>query len=179
MNEAKTIIEQAQLYLGQQEVRGNKGFVDATFEERMRTVGWQPPWAWCAFFAMLVWREAYAQLNAYIENDLRSLMSPSATATYNNFKSSKDYKQYVSNKPQQGALIIWRQGTGWQGHIGIVESIRAKEMICIEGNSNSQGGREGIEVGQIRRLVDFNHTPSGLNLLGFVHPPLIENHPKA
>jgi hypothetical protein len=177
MNESKTIVEVAMGYLGQQEISGNKGFKDEAFEEKMRTVGWQPPWAWCSFFAMLVYREAYGALNSVIEADLRKLISPSATATYNNFKSSKDYKRYVSNKPTVGSLAVWRQGTGWQGHIGIVVGLNGnKEFKSIEGNTNSSGGREGIEVAIMRRLLDFTSKPTGLNLIGFINPPSVENH---
>lgn len=170
------IIDVALSYLNEREKKGNSGFYNEEFEQKMKAVGWNKGWAWCAFFAELVWREAYGQLNSVIEGDLRKLFSASATQTYNNFRISKKYKGYVSNKPEVGSLVVWRYGDGWQGHIGIVQQVRGKEVITIEGNTNSQGGREGIEVGQMRRLVSFDSMPRRLNLLGFIHPPNIMNH---
>lgn len=176
LNEERKILEVAKGYLGEHEISGNKGFVNPEFEEQMRIVGWQPPFAWCSYFTMLVWRMAYGQLNSYIEHDLRSIMSPSATATFNNFKRSPSYKRYVSKEPVPGAIIAFQYGKDWRGHIGIVETVKGKSMICIEGNTNSKGGREGIEVARINRQLDFTFREKGLNLMGFVHPPLIDNH---
>lgn len=170
------IVEVGRTYLNKQEKKGNSGFYDERFEQEMIAMGWQKGWAWCAFFAELVWRKAYGSLNSVIEADLRRLFSASATQTYNNFRTNKNYKDYVSNKPEIGSLIVWRYGDGWQGHIGIVQQIRGKEVLTIEGNTNSQGGREGIEVANHWRLIEYTHTDKGLNLLGFVHPPDILKH---
>jgi hypothetical protein len=167
MNEGQRIASIAKGYIGQQEVRGNKGFKDAFFEEKMKAVGWNVGEAWCATFAELVWREAYAQMNSEVEHELRSLFSSSATKTFSNFKFSK---YGVSKKPEVGSLVCFKYGKGWQGHIGIVVAINGKEMVCVEGNTNTQGGREGIEVGEVRRILDFTSSDDKLNLLGFVNP---------
>lgn len=177
LNEEKKILEVARGYIGEHEIAGNKGFVNPNFEEQMRMVKWVPPFAWCSFFVMLVWRMAYAQLNSIIEADLRILISPSATQTYNNFTKSKEYKQYVSKIPKPGALMVFQYGDTWRGHIGVVEKLLTDDwVIDVEGNTNSKGGREGLEVARIKREVDFTFKKKGLHLIGFVHPPAIKNH---
>jgi len=157
-------------YVSQKEKPGNSGFYDEEFEQKMIAVGWRKHYAWCAFFVELVWREAYGKVNSVIECDLRELFSPSAVDTFYNFKRNDTYGKYVSKKPVVGSLICWRYGDGWQGHIGIVEKIEGKELITIEGNTNSQGGREGIEVARKRRLLNFDFANNKLNLLGFINP---------
>ena len=41
----------------------------------------------------------------------------------------------------------------------------------MEGNTNTAGGREGIEVGRLRREVNYEKK-RGLVLRGFVYPKL-------
>ena len=55
------IVEIAMNYLGQEEVSGNMGFEDDEFEKKMKAVGWEKGQAWCAYFAELVWKEAYKE----------------------------------------------------------------------------------------------------------------------
>ena len=40
----------------------------------------------------------------------------------------------------------------------------------VEGNTNSSGGREGIEVAQKKRKINFEPKERGLVMLGFIHP---------
>lgn len=175
--EAQRILEIAAGYVGKEEIPGNRGFHDIVFEEEMRAVGWRPPWAWCALFSTLVWRKAYGTMNSIIEAETRNLFSPSATAIYNNFRADKRYNRYVSTIPTPGSIITFRLGKGWEGHSGIVESVNGEDLICIEGNTNSQGGREGIEVARMKRKLDYNYKGAkSLNLVGFIHPPRIDNH---
>ena len=176
MKEGEVIVSVAKKYLGQREISGNRGFECEYFEQKMKAVGWQDTHAWCAYFAELVWREAYGQMNSVIEADLRRLFSASATTTYSNFLKSTDYKKYLSNSPAIGALAVWKLGSGWQGHIGIVQQFTKKEVTTIDGNTNASGGREGIEVAAMKRLISYNYREKALNLLGFIHPPKIDNH---
>lgn len=154
-------------YVGEQEISGNKGFLNVEFQNKMKNVGWQQSQAWCAYFAELVWKEAYKDKPEIIKQ-LNILFSASATATYKNFDLDKNYK--VSNKPEIGSLAVWRYGISWKGHIGIVSEIHSTHFMCIEGNTNDEGGREGIEVAIKRRKFDFTIKEKGLNLIGFVIP---------
>lgn len=154
-------------YLGQREIPGNMGFTDKSFEKKMQAVGFVKSYAWCALFAELVWTEAYA--GSGLVAKLRKLFSASATTTFKNFDIDGTFK--TSKVPQVGAVAIWRHGSGWQGHAGIVVGMNEREIHTVEGNTNAAGGREGIEVAKkTRNWMGEAYKPNGLNLVGFILP---------
>jgi len=170
----KTVIEIAKSYLGQKEIKGNKGFEDKEFEKRMKAVGFVSGWAWCCLFAELCYVSAFVDK----KEELTKLFSASVSKTQNNFINSKNW-DFVRT-PTPGSLAIFRSVRNgrlrWTGHIGIVEKFNKKDNTfnCIEGNTNGSGGREGIEVARkVRRLV-FDR-PNGLVLQGFIIPKKSKN----
>ncbi len=163
------IKETALKYIGQREKPNNSGFQDSEFEKKMKEVGFQSGQAWCAYFSELVWKEAYLKYNPGIAILLNNLFSASATATYKNFDLSPEFN--VSKIPVVGALAVWRHGIGWQGHIGpVIEIPDEINFRSVEGNTNSQGGREGFEVAPMPRKVDYTVKENRLNLIGFIIP---------
>lgn len=162
------IIETAKKYIGKREIPNNQGFLDSTFQKKMQDVGWLKGHAWCSYFCELVWKEAY-QDDKKIVAEINKLFSASATATYKNFELAGGW--VLSSKPAPGALAVWRQGVDWRGHIGIVTEVVDKNTFkSIEGNTNEQGGREGIEVARKVRLLNQPFKPKGLNVVGFILP---------
>lgn len=168
MTIADKIVSIARGYIGQQELPGNSGFKDAEFLKKMKAIGWYPGASWCCFFYKLVWMEAYAD-----EPDVLKLVKKyhngSCHETYHNYRASPEFK--VRDYPVLGAGVLFQHGKGPSGHAGVVpEIIGSYSFHSVEGNTNSTGGREGIEVYEQpnRRL----HLPfsNGLNILGFVHP---------
>lgn len=160
----KTIAES---YLGQREVPGNMGFKDKTFEKKMVDVGFVKSYAWCALFAELVWTEAYK--GSGLVTKLKQLFSASATTTFKNFDIDGTFK--TSKEPVVGAVAIWRHGSGWQGHAGIVTKVVGDTIHTVEGNTNAAGGREGIEVAaKKRKWKGQPYQANGLNIVGFIHP---------
>lgn len=161
------VVEIAQKYIGQKETINNSGFKDSDFEDRMEKCGWKPGQAWCAYFAELVWKEAYPD-----KQDLDKLFSGGAVATYTNFAKDSDY--IVDKIPEPGAVVIWQYYRNsvpqWTGHAGIVISSDGLNIYTVEGNTNAQGGREGIEVAQKFRSLDFVPKQHGLVLKGFIKP---------
>jgi hypothetical protein len=168
------IIETANAYLGNEETPNNSGFKNPDFEAEMREAGWEPGEAWCASFTKLVFKKAY-QDQPDIQAEIERLFSKSATKTHANFDAS-DWKTRNPDgsmimKPAEGALVVWRMGKSWAGHIGIVtKRISDTEFETIEGNTNEEGGREGIEVAYKRRFVTREFKPKGLNPIGFILP---------
>lgn len=175
----------ARSWEGQKEISGNQGFVDADFEEKMEDVGWRTGQAWCAYFAELVWKQGYRGIATALSdegsaealaiiNQLSKLFSGSAVATLRNFTKSGDFE--VSEKPVEGAIAIWqshRNGkASWTGHAGVVIGAHEHYFVTIEGNTNSQGGREGVEVARKVRKFRWT-TQNGLRLKGFIHPKAV------
>lgn len=168
-------------YLGKQELKkdttndgvnnptfGNFGFADPAFQNEMLEEGWQPGWAWCAIFARVVFVNCFPE-QAKI---LRSLFSPSAVQTFNNFKKA-GYQ--VSMTPAVDSLVIWQTIKGGAaqatGHAGIVVSCSgAKDPAAfesVEGNTSTPGEREGYIVARHPHRVVAD-VKSGLKVLGFI-----------
>ena len=165
------IVEIAMNYLGQEEVSGNMGFEDSMFEKKMKAVGWEKRQAWCAYFTELVWKEAYRESYPDLVLTLDKLFSGSAVKTWVNFNNSK---QFASGRiPGVGSVVVWQNyidgKPDWRGHAGIVTSVYAERFISVEGNSNSEGGREGIEIAIQKRRMLFDND-NGLRLKGFIYP---------
>jgi len=172
MNINQIIVNTACNYIGYCEISGNKGFQNEKFEDLMKNVGWQKGQAWCAYFTELVWKEAYQQYNAYMFPTLDKLFSAGAVATFNNFKKVKEFE--ISEIPVPGSVVIWQKYKDgmphWTGHAGIVTEVYKDVFKSVEGNTNDSGGREGIEVAEKLRDVDFRILPNTLVLKGFIHP---------
>lgn len=165
------ILDIATKYVGQEEIRGNLGFKDERFQELMEIVGWQRTHAWCAYFTELVWTLAYGNQNSIIQAELEKLFSGSAVKTLSNFQKAKDWT--VSKNPVIGSVAIWQKFNNanphWSGHAGIVIDRTEMGFTCVEGNTNSKGGREGYEVAIKDRIYNFG-SANGLVLRGFIIP---------
>jgi hypothetical protein len=165
------IVSKALFYIGEQEVKGNQGFKNKIFENKMISVGFQHGFAWCALFGELVWREAGQDVNTSLDHILAKTFSAGAVKTFNNFKARKDFE--ISNTPTPGDLVVWqsykRGKASWTGHLAIVVGVEDDHFETVEGNTNSKGGREGIEVALKKRNYNFQ-TTNGLRILGFIKP---------
>jgi hypothetical protein len=166
------IVQVALAYKDMREKQNNSGFIDPAFEAKMKAMGWLTGQSWCVYTCELIWKEAYGNHPGIIK-ELDKLFSGSATATWRNFQQSKTWK--TGQVPMDGAIAIWRYGTGWQGHAAIdVKTIDKKTFETIEGNSNDDGAREGYEVahrtGKIARVIGGPLKKKGLNFVGFIYP---------
>lgn len=63
-------------------------------------------------------------------------------------------KQYKKSVPSVGSIFIMSTGGGF-GHTGIITQVNNNgTFTAIEGNSNSNGSREGVEVCQNTRKIN-------------------------
>ena len=166
------IIELAKADIGIKEIPGNQGWYNKKFQTYMEACGWRMGQAWCSLWCEKIWKEAYAEVNPVFLPTLDHLFDAGAQKTYRNFLNDIDF--VVDKHCVPGAVVIWSHYQNgvetWQGHAGIViNEVCQHEFDTIEGNTNSQGGREGIEVAQKKRLLNFD-ARSGLVLKGFIHP---------
>lgn len=167
------IIEIAKSFVGIKEIPGNMGWEDKRFEELMEDCGWQKGQAWCSYFCELVWKLAFLETEVYPSLD--KLFSAGAVKTYNNFKESCLFE--MSKKPDKGAIVVWQTWKKnlpqWTGHAGIVSEYKnGNEIETIEGNTNKNGKREGMEVAYRRRILTMD-ARNGLVMRGFIHPILL------
>lgn len=166
------IVEIAKSYIGQEEIPGNKGFKDKSFDKKMRKVGFYTGAPWCGFFAMVLYSEAGVSTKLLSASSMRLIEKATKAGNWH-------------TKPIPGAVAVWatfkkgdRQTTG---HIAIVgddiniTSVSEKGVPMsgyfetIEGNTNASGGREGNVVAEKQRSFSWDRT-DGLRLMGFVYP---------
>lgn len=162
---SQRIIDIATSYVGIREKGKNAGFDNENFETLIRGVGWIPGQAWCAYFAKVVWLQAYE--GSEIHSQLKTILNGGVIQTYRNAKGSPLI--VINDKPVLGGLICFETSAG-KGHIGINVLVRDEFRIKnIEGNTNAVGSREGDAVLYRPRSLDVN--TKKWRYLGCIHPP--------
>jgi hypothetical protein len=177
-NMAEEVVKFAQEQIGKQEHPGNQGFEDPFLDNLMRQVGFENGWAWCALFAEACWRYPTFEGKSQVIATISDCFSANAVRTLENFDKDDSGYFKVNKEAAPGAVVIFEKRRGgvpvktgiWTlGHAGIVEAVQPNLFVAIEGNTNSSGGREGIEVARKNRTYNMNGT-DGLCVLGFIHP---------
>lgn len=168
MGHIDEIVQEAKSYLGQQEIQPNLGFKDPAFAAKMNAVGFYRSASWCGFFVMVVLFGVYVDAPTMLAY-LKRYCSPSTHTMWANFRASKEV--ITGQVPKLGAVAIWQEGDGTNGHTGIVVAVNGNEFTCAEGNSNSDGSRNGYEVAENTHIVGKPHSINRLNLLGFAYMP--------
>lgn len=157
------IAAEARRWIGMREIPPNRGFTDAEFERLMREVGgWRPGWAWCACFVRLCVLRG-GEWTPGEEDWLRRALQPGVLNTWRAFAAAGR----TTRAPQVGAVAFWRSGATAYGHAGIVSAVGAAAFRSIEGNTGRLGGRDGEQVLENPRRLDFTRRARGLWLLGF------------
>lgn len=64
----KRIIRIAASYVGQLEIKPNKGFLDPTYEEMYKSIKWKPGLEWCNYSMWLWWYQAFTVGNDYVSS---------------------------------------------------------------------------------------------------------------
>jgi len=164
-----SIVSYAFEYLGQEEIKGNMGFKDPVFNDKMNSVGMVNGYAWCCLFTELCWVEAYKEFNPEVLPLLAKEFTAGTVKTFRHFKSLG----WTSRTPEAGDIVIWqtykRGRAKTSGHAAIVIEVNGNSLKTIEGNTNDKGGREGYIVAQKNRTINFDNN-NGLRMLGFIKP---------
>jgi hypothetical protein len=165
------ILQIVKSYLGEQEIQPNSGFKNPGIDKAMRSIGFLNGQSWCAYAVMLVLFQVYAG-TTWLPL-IKKYCSAATQEMWANFKRSKEF--VTGLVPKLGAIVVWEEGNGAQGHTGLVTCISedGKTFKSIEGNSNSDGSRNGYEWAENTHTVGLPHKDKGLNLLGFIYMPQI------
>jgi hypothetical protein len=167
MTRALKIINTAGGYIGQEEIQPNLGFKDAIFLAKMIAVGWLKGQSWCAYFGKLVWLEAYAD-RPEIVTLIKRLFNGSALETLANVRASGKF--VVSTTPIPGAMVVYQDGKSAQGHIApACTGVLPGCIHTIEGNTNTDGSRDGYEVARKERST-VNQNIAGLHIVAYIYP---------
>jgi hypothetical protein len=170
MSHIDSIVSTAKAYKGQEEIQPNLGFKDPSFNSKMNAVGFYRTASWCGFFVMMVIFGVYTDVPVILAY-LKKYLSPSTHTMWANMRASKEI--ITGQTPKLGAIAIWEEGDGTNGHTGIVIDVNpdGKHFTTSEGNSNSDGSRNGYEVAENTHTLGLPHSVNGLNLLGFGYMP--------
>lgn len=163
------IVSITKSYKGEEEKQPNLGFKSPIIDKDMRAIGFYNGASWCGFAVMLTLFKAYADNPKWLRL-LKRYCSASTHLMWINFKASPEF--ITGQIPKVGAIAIWQDGNGTNGHTGIVISTTdSKHFVSSEGNSNSDGSRNGYEWSENAHIAGLPHKDNGLNLLGFVYLP--------
>jgi hypothetical protein len=172
------ILALCSVYKGEKEISPNLGFQNnlkdslgrvIDFAKKMVAVGFYRTASWCGFYVMCVLFDAYAD-NPTVLALLKKYCSASTHEMWTNFKASKEFKTGLIPRP--GALVFWVEGNGTNGHVGICLTCDGtSSFTSSEGNSNTDGSRNGDEVAENHHTTNKPHSVNGLNYLGCVYMP--------
>jgi hypothetical protein len=168
------ILKVCESFIGIKEISGNKGWEDKKFQEKMELVGWKVNEAWCAYVTELVYKLAIVEDTSKWKDNkfvqlLDKLFSGSCVQTRTNFiKKGTQYFTFTKT-PELGSIVIFQTYSNgepsWSGHMGIVKEVQQERFLSYEGNTNSQGGREGIEFAVMKRQLSFDVPKKGTKLV--------------
>ena len=139
-------------------VRGSKnvGFVDASFQAMMKSVGWRGGEAWCMYFCKLVYMQFFSFDREFISKNFNgsSQGTPNNIIALNN-RGDKRYVFIQDNTPQIGDIFcLVNASNKGIGHVGIVtEVIDDRTVKTLEGNTSLKGVREGEGVFELKRTL--------------------------
>ena len=146
----------------------NVGFVDASFQAMMKSVGWKGGEAWCMYFCKLVYMQFYSFDREFIAKHFNGSTSDqpfdkagTVGGTVFNIKklNKQGDKRYVfiaDNTPQIADIICM------QGHVALVKEIIDNTHVkTIEGNTNLKGDREGQGVEELNRTLVVGKASKG------------------
>lgn len=149
-------------FIGEHEISGNQGFVNPAFQRIIERSGWKKGEAWCVYLVEAIFRES--GFDAFAD-----VFSASAVETYRICRKSNLFE--ISAIPAIGDVVIWQNyendKASWSGHAGLIIGMGRGHLAVLEGNTNSEGGREGIEVA-VKCRNPQDKPLNGLRVLGFI-----------
>jgi hypothetical protein len=150
----------------------NGGFVDASFEAMMESIGWKGSQPWCAYFVKLVYMQLYSFDRDWLSKNIGGGAVDNLYAINNlNKKGDKRYIAIFDNEqPQVGDVFCG--GVSGNGHTGIVVEILGQSgngwnVRTIEGNTSDKMVREGYRTQYLTRTLQVGVKSGGQVLKGY------------
>ena len=140
-------------------------------QAKLRNFNWELSFSASSLFAEVVWKIAIGRDSLSEWQELDRMFSPSPIATHANFRGNKTYK--TGNIPELGALVFWKRGNSWQGHMAIVTGVSddKQSFDVIEGRALTGSEDKFINVQESKgKRMGLPFCNDKLNILGFVYP---------
>lgn len=165
------VVVTAKSYLNDKNVNDAKDFNEPVFQAKLAKFNWELQFSASSIFAEIVWKIAIGKDSLSEWQELDRLFSPSPIATHANFRGNKTYK--TGNVPELGALVFWKRGNSWQGHMAIVIAVsddkQSFDIIEARALTGSEDKFINVEEKKNKR-VGLPFANDKLNILGFVYP---------
>lgn len=158
------ILTEAEHWVGQVEIEGNKGFEDKNFEKKMRAVGWKEPDPYCAAFVKMV---LLAVSKGAAKTFFQKNTGLSAENNFRNLARSNEYAEQI-NTPEPGCIVCYSH------HNEICKDFDGKTITVISANGSLGNGKkyasgdpvEGVAIRQ--RNLGANIDAVKNVLLGYI-----------
>jgi hypothetical protein len=116
----------------------------------LRSVGIDPAsgsFPWCAAFVYFCFQQAASKLGVANPalKDAGVLDSWSKAGTTGKHRIAASEAIHTPGLVKPGLVFLLKLGSG-NGHMGLVEKVEGERLTTIEGNTNTNGSREGIGV---------------------------------
>lgn len=166
------VVVTAREFLGDRNINDSKEMNDIMFQMKQVDFDWGIQFSAASLMAEIVWKIAIGKENTQEMRRLDKLFSPSPIATHANFRGCNSYK--TGTLPEKGAIVIWRRGNSWQGHMAIVSDVSENKMSFDVIEARVLIGSEGnfLQLLEQRgKMVGLPFKDDKLNIIGFVYPP--------
>jgi len=159
----------ANKWVGVKEIGNNEAFANDVFQAMMKKVGWRSNEQWCMYFAKAIHTEVFKDNPTELAK-INKILSGSTQLSYDQAKNDKTNTYTVSNTPQKGDILIFRNSVTGKGHAGVVTEVNNNNTVnTIEGNTSDKNISNGELVAKKVRPSTIG-TSIGDNLVvrGFI-----------
>lgn len=141
---------------GAQEIGGNNR--GPWVKKYLEPAGLEEGNSWCASFVS--W--CYLQACGEDKNKMPFAYCPGARALLKQFKDKGWASEPQSGcEPKPGDIVVWWRVSlhGWQGHVGLVHSLKDGMLYTIEGNRSPQVQGFSYVMSRMDKLLGFGQVP--------------------
>jgi hypothetical protein len=151
----------------------NYGFVDATFESMMKSVGWVGGYKWCAFYMKVVMMQLFSFDRDWIVKKLGGGAYENLTNVESyNAQGDKRYLAIRKGAPEVADYVALKGKVG--GHTFMVTELlggnetEGWKVRTIEGNTNFTGTSDGEKTESIIRTIKIGGTTKTQVVKGYI-----------
>lgn len=168
---SEKVVVTAKIFLNTTNLNDNREYNEPIYQAKLRHYNSELSFSASSIFCEIVWKISVGKDSLSEWQELDRLFTPSPIATHANFRMNKSYK--TGNTPEVGALVFWKRGNSWQGHMAIVSSVAddKKSFDIIEARTVVGSEDKFLNIEERKgKKVGLPFANDKLNILGFVYP---------
>lgn len=164
------VVVTAKEFLDKKNINDSPELIQPIQQAKLRYFNWDLSFSASSLGCEIVWKIAIGKDSLSEWQELDRMFSPSPIATHANFRGNKTYK--TGNVPEPGALVFWKRGNSWQGHMAIVIAVSEDKQTFDVVEFRALNGSEDKFINAEEKKGKRMNLPFAndkLNLLGFVY----------